>query len=234
MTSLPNHVAASSDDLAERLAKVRRTIDRACRRADREPQTVALTAVVKTQPVSVIAQAVKVGLRTFGENRVQEAEGHWSKPPSSLRGCDPKMELRLIGPLQTNKADDAVALFDVIETVDRPRLVEALRRSADRVGRCPELLVQVNTGNEPQKSGVMAHELEALINAIVALELPLRGLMCIPPVDEAPGPHFALLAKLARRYDLPDLSMGMSSDFETAIRFGATHVRLGSLLFGAR
>jgi len=173
---------------------------------------------------------LKAGQRLFGENRVQEAARRWQG-----RRAAPGLNLRLIGPLQTNKAEDAVALFDAIDSLDRRKLARALADAANKLGRCPELLVQVNTGEEPQKAGVAPSEADALLSA-VRKEFGLRvaGLMCIPPADEPPGMHFALLAKIAARNGLRELSMGMSHDFETAIRFGATQVRVGSALFGAR
>jgi len=197
--------------------------------AGRDPATVALTAVTKTQPDEALDAALAAGQRVFGENRVQEAQGHWA-----ARRDTPGLELRLIGPLQTNKAADAVALFDVIETLDRPRLIEALAVEAAKAGRTPRVLVQVNTGAEPQKAGVLPEEADALIAEARAAGLMVEGLMCIPPADEAAGLHFALLRKIARRNGLTVLSMGMSGDYEVAIRFGATHVRVGSALFGER
>lgn len=232
MTSSPGPSPASSGEFAARLATVRKAIDKACRRAGRPEGSVILTAATKTQPDSVIDAALATDQRVFGENRVQEAQAHWAS--RRRNPATTGLELRLIGPLQTNKADEATALFDVIETVDRPRLVEALARSADKTGRCPNLLIQVNTGAEPQKAGVAVADLPQLIAAVRGQGLPLTGLMCIPPVEEAAGPHFALLAKLAARHGLSELSMGMSSDFELAIRFGSTHVRLGTALFGTR
>ena len=209
---------------------MRRRIARACRVAGRDPGGVVLTAVTKTQPAEALAAAVAAGHRVFGENRVQEAQAHWA----DLRRSVPDLELRLIGPLQTNKAADAVALFEVIETLDRPRLVEALAAAADKAGRTVRVLVQVNTGAEPQKAGILPEDADALVACARARGLAVEGLMCIPPAEEAPGPHFALLRKIARRNGLATLSMGMSGDYETAIRFGATHVRLGSALFGER
>lgn len=188
-----------------------------------------LTAVTKTQPDEALDAALSAGQRVFGENRVQEAQGHWA-----ARRDVPGMELRLIGPLQTNKVADAVALFDVIETLDRPRLLDALAAEAARTGRSPRLLVQINTGAEAQKAGVLPEEADALIQQAREAGLTVEGLMCIPPADEAPGLHFALLRKIARRNGLEVLSMGMSGDYEVAIRFGATHVRVGSALFGER
>lgn len=189
-----------------------------------------LTAVSKTQPGEALDAALAAGQRVFGENRVQEAMDHWG----DRRRAMPGLELRLIGPLQTNKAVEAVELFDVIETLDRPKLADALAAAAARTGRTPRVLVQVNTGAEPQKAGVLPEEADGLVACAREKGLVVEGLMCIPPVDEAPGPHFALLRKIARRNGLGVLSMGMSGDFETAIRFGATHVRIGSALFGER
>lgn len=216
---------------AERIATARRRIERACRIAGRDPSTVVLTAVSKTQPEDQIEAALTAGQRVFGENRVQEAQGRWTQ----ARRATPGLELRLIGPLQTNKAADAVALFDVIETLDREKLARALVEAARKLGvPPPRTLIQVNTGREEQKAGVAPEDLPALLDAARSLSLPVSGLMAIPPADQAAGPHFALLARLAARHGLPELSMGMSGDYETAIRFGATHVRLGTALFGAR
>lgn len=192
---------------------------------------VTLVAVSKQQPWERVAPVLAAGQRVFGENRVQEAERRWSERRTEM----PDLELRLIGPLQSNKAADAVRLFDVIETLDRPKLAEALARAGQAQGRLSRLYVQVNTGQEPQKAGVDPGELEGLVHmARKAFGLVVEGLMCIPPVEEAPGPHFALLAKLAKRVGVDGLSMGMSGDFETAVRFGATSVRIGSALFGDR
>lgn len=209
---------------------MRRRIAQASRLAGRDPASVILTAVTKTQPLEALSAALAAGQRVFGENRVQEAQAHWL----DLRDSMPDLELRLIGPLQTNKAADAVALFDVIETLDRPKLADALAAAAEKAGRTVRALVQVNTGAEPQKAGVLPEEADALIHYARDRGLIVEGLMCIPPADEAAGPHFALLRKIARRNDLGTLSMGMSGDYETAIRFGATHVRVGSALFGER
>jgi len=191
---------------------------------------VALTAVTKTQPPEALTAALAAGQRVFGENRVQEAQAHWNDLRESVAG----LELRLIGPLQTNKAGDAVALFDVVETLDREKLADALAAAADKAGRAVRVLVQVNTGAEPQKAGVLPEEADSLIRYARDKGLRVEGLMCIPPANEAAGPHFALLRKIARRNGLNTLSMGMSGDYRTAIRFGATHVRLGSALFGER
>ena len=193
-------------------------------------EDVTLTAVSKTQPPEAIEAALAAGQRVFGENRVQEAQGRWN----GRREDFPGLELRLIGPLQTNKAADAVALFDVIETLDRPKLADALAAAGVRVGRPVRVLIQVNTGAESQKAGILPGETGFLIDYARAAGLVVEGLMCIPPAEEAPGPHFALLGKIAHQHGLETLSMGMSGDFETAIRFGATHVRIGSSLFGER
>jgi pyridoxal phosphate enzyme (YggS family) len=206
-------------------------IDKACRTASRDPADVTLTAVSKQQPWDKIAPIVEAGCRVFGENRVQEAQERWAEPRISL----PDLELRLIGPLQSNKAADAVALFDVIETLDREKLARALAEEFGRQGRAPRLYVQVNTGEEPQKAGVVPGETDGFLALVRdSYGLQVEGLMCIPPADEEPAMHFALLAKLAARNGLSKLSMGMSDDYETAIRFGATSVRVGSALFGAR
>ena len=189
-----------------------------------------LTAVSKTQPPEAIDAALSAGMRVFGENRVQEAQGRWNDRRAGIAG----LELRLIGPLQSNKAADAVALFDLIETLDRPKLADALATAGARAGKAVRVLIQVNTGAEPQKAGVLPADVAALVAHARNAGLIVEGLMCIPPADEAPGPHFALLRKIARRYGLETLSMGMSGDYETAIRFGATHVRVGSSLFGER
>jgi len=193
--------------------------------------TPQLVAVAKTKPVSLIEGALAVGQREFGENRVQEAEAKYP----ALRDAHPDLVLHLIGPLQTNKVKLAVQLFDVIQTVDRPKLARALADARDAVGHCPRLMIQVNTGEEPQKAGVLPAETEAFVaHCRDELDLPVEGLMCIPPVDEEPALHFGLLAELAERVDLPHRSMGMSADWETAVRMGATHIRIGSALFGAR
>ena len=203
----------------------------AARAAGRDPDDITLTAVSKQQPWEAIAPVLAAGQLVFGENRVQEAQGRWSERPET-----PGLELRLIGPLQSNKVDDACALFQVIETLDRPKLARALAERAQRSGAAPpRLYVQVNTGEEPQKAGVLPAEADAFIReARESFDLELEGLMCIPPQDEEPAMHFALLRKIAARNGLFQLSMGMSDDFETAVRFGATSVRIGSALFGAR
>ncbi|MEY4255239.1 MAG: hypothetical protein RLZZ141_466 [Pseudomonadota bacterium] len=199
----------------------------AARAAGRSPEDVALVAVSKQQPWEAIAPVLAEGQLIFGENRVQEAQERWANRREGL-------ELRLIGPLQTNKVRDAVALFDVIETLDRPKLAKALAEEAARQGRTPRLYVQVNTGQEPQKAGVSPTVADGFIAECRSLGLPIEGLMAIPPEGVPPGMHFALLAKIAARNGLAKLSMGMSGDFETAIAHGATSVRVGSALFGAR
>lgn len=219
-----------AEAIAERLEAVRGRIAAAARRAGRDPAEVTLIAVSKTHSVERIADALAAGQRCFGENRVQEA---LQKFPD-LRETHPELELHLIGPLQSNKAAEAVAHFDVIQTVDREKIARALAREMDKQGRRPACLLQVNTGEEPQKAGVAPGEVEALVSLCRTLDLPLRGLMCIPPQGEPPAPHFALLRKLAARHDLPLLSMGMSGDYETAVELGATHVRVGTAIFGER
>ena len=189
-----------------------------------------LVAVTKTQSDSAIDEILATGQRVFGENRVQEAEARWA----GRRRDFPDLELHLIGPLQTNKAEDAVRLFDVIETLDRPKLADALVKAMEKVRRTLPVLIQVNTGEEPQKAGVAPRDVPQLLQYARDKGLEVQGLMCIPPVDEPAGPHFALLAKLAKEAGLPVLSMGMSSDYVTAARYGSTHVRVGSALFGAR
>ncbi|MNS83402.1 hypothetical protein D3C72_1171880 [compost metagenome] len=210
---------------------MRGRIQSACVAAGRDPTSVVLTAVSKTQPSEALDAALATGQRVFGENRVQEAQSHWAARRAAL----PDLELRLIGPLQTNKAVEAVELFDVIETLDREKLAGALAAAMDKTGRRPRVLVQVNTGAEPQKAGVLPDDADALIAAARDVHgLTVEGLMCIPPADEAPEPHFKLLAEIAARNGLSVLSMGMSGDYETAISCGATHVRVGSALFGER
>jgi hypothetical protein len=215
-------------DAAAARAAILDRIAAAARAAGRDPADVGLTAVSKLQPEDRIAAVLAAGQRIFGENRVQEAIGRWSH---RREGC----ELRLIGPLQTNKAREACALFDVIETLDRPKLAETLAKETQRLGRQVRLYVEVNTGEEPQKAGVAPGGADGFIARCRGeFGLTLEGVMCIPPQDEPPGPHFALAAKIAARNGLTRLSMGMSADFETAIGFGATSVRVGTALFGAR
>lgn len=212
------------------LEDIQTRIAQACARHGRDPKGVTLIAVSKVQPLERVEAVLKEGHRIFGENRVQEAQGKWPAFRERYEG----VELHLIGPLQTNKARAAMELFDVIHTVDRPKLARAIARIADETGRCPGLFVQVNTGDESQKAGCSVDEADKLVEECRALGLPLKGLMCIPPVDEAPSLHFALLAKIAGRNGLQGLSMGMSGDFEEAIAQGATHVRVGSAIFGER
>ncbi|SFS89639.1 hypothetical protein SAMN04488040_2311 [Sulfitobacter marinus] len=198
--------------------------------AGRAPGSVTLIAVSKVQPNARVQAVLEQGHRCFGENRVQEAEGKWPDFKQHFNGIN----LHLIGPLQSNKARAAMALFDAIHTVDRPKLATTLARLAQELGRCPDMFIQVNTGEEDQKAGVMPAQADAFIKECQGLDLPVRGLMCIPPVDEEAALHFALLAKIAARNGLDGLSMGMSSDFEKAIALGATHVRVGSAIFGER
>jgi hypothetical protein len=217
--------------IAANLATVRERIAAAARAADRMPESVTLVAVSKTHPAANVRQALMAGHRVFGENRVQEAQAKYPE----LRAEFPDLALHLIGPLQTNKVRDAVAGFDVIESVDRVRLAQALAGEMERSGRRPPCLIEVNTGEEPQKAGIMPADADGFIlECRERLDLPIIGLMCVPPLDEEPAPHFALLREIARRNDLQVLSMGMSADFEKAIRFGATHVRVGTAIFGAR
>ena len=218
------------NDIAARLAEVRARVAAAAREAGRPPGAVTLVAIAKTFDADAVAAAWAAGQRVFGENRVQEAAAKYP----ALRAAHPELELHLVGPLQTNKVREAVALFDVIQTVDRLRLAEALAKEIARAGRRPRLLVQVNTGEEAQKAGVFPAEADALLEACRGLNLAIEGLMCIPPADEPPAPQFALLREIATREALATLSMGMSADYETAIRLGATHVRVGSAIFGAR
>jgi PLP dependent protein len=216
---------------ADRLAKIRQHIVAAARAAGRDPASVTLVAVSKTHGADRVRELLDAGQRIFGENRVQEAEGKFP----ALKAEYPDLELHLIGPLQTNKAREAVALFDVIQSVDRERLAATLAKEMTRTGRRPDCYIQVNTGEEPQKAGVLPAELDAFVATCRdAHGLPITGLMCIPPVDEEPALHFALLAKMAARNGLAAISMGMSADYETAIRLGATHVRVGTALFGHR
>ncbi len=214
----------------DNLAAVREAVRDACRQADRPADAVALVAVTKTWGPAAIRPALEAGHRLFGENRVQEAHGKWP----ALKAAFPDARLHLIGHLQTNKTADAVALFDTVETVDRPKLAAAIAREQEKQGRRIECFVQVNTGEEPQKGGVAPAGAAALIERCRSLGLNLAGLMCIPPMDREPAPHFAFLARLAREHGLPRLSMGMSADYAAAIEQGATHIRLGTAIFGPR
>jgi len=222
------HAAA---EIRTRLVLIEQEIALAALAADRDPASVKLVAVTKTVPVAVIEEAIAAGQRVFGENRVQEAHSKWP----ALKQFHPDIELHLIGPLQSNKVREALALFDVIETVDRPKLARALAEEIPHAGKRPRLFVQVNTGEEPQKAGVLPAETDAFVALCRdELGLSIEGLMCIPPLDEEPAMHFALLAKIAARLGIEHLSMGMSGDFARAVQFGATYVRIGTAIFGAR
>lgn len=212
------------------LQEIKERIAKAEKEAGREPGAVTLIAVSKVQPLERVEAVLEQGHRIFGENRVQEAAGKWPAFKERYDG----IELHLVGPLQTNKVRQAMGLFDAVHSVDRPKLAKTLARLAQEEGHCPDLFIQVNTGEEPQKAGVLPAEADDFIAECRALDLPIRGLMCIPPVEEEPSLHFALLAKIAARNGLKGLSMGMSGDFERAIALGATHVRVGSAIFGER
>lgn len=221
----------SADTIENRLAAVQAAISAAAVKAKRAPETVKLIAVSKTFDAAEIRPVLDAGQRVFGENRVQEAQGKWPE----LRAAYPDLELHLIGPLQSNKAADAVALFDCIHTIDRPKIAKAIADEMQKQGKRLKLFVQVNTGEEPQKAGVMPADAKAFVAMCRdELRLEIAGLMCIPPVEEEPAVHFAFLAKLAGEIGVQGLSMGMSGDYETAIAFGATHVRVGSAIFGSR
>ncbi len=217
-------------DIAANLRAVRDRIAQAAAAAGRRGEDVTVVAVAKTHGADAVAAAIAAGQRCFGENRVQEAQAKYP----ALKAQHPELELHLIGPLQTNKVNEAVALFDVIETLDRAKLASALAREMARQGRRPRLFLEVNTGEEPQKAGVLPAEAERFVADCRALGLTIGGLMCIPPLDEEPALHFALLRDIALRAEVGALSMGMSADYETAIRFGATHVRVGTAIFGER
>jgi len=222
---------ASSSSIVAALADVRHQIAAACRESGRDPASVTLIAVSKTFDAEAIEPVITAGQRVFGENRVQETKGKWP----DLRERHPGLSLHLIGPLQSNKAKEAVAMFDAIHAVDRPSLCEALAKEIAKQGRAPQLFVEINTGAEPQKAGILPEEADAFLRACrETYGLTISGLMCIPPLNEAPAPHFALTAKIAARNGLTQLSMGMSGDYPIAIQFGATHVRVGSAIFGAR
>lgn len=219
------------EDIAENLARVKSRMAEAARAAGRRPEDVTLVAVSKTQPADAIGRVLAAGHMTFGENRLQEVEEKWP----ALKETHPGARLHLIGPLQRNKARRAMELCDVIETVDRPKLAHALARLMEETGHRPDCYLQVNTGEEPQKAGIPPKNADGFIALCRdELALPVRGLMCIPPVDEEPSLHFALLREIATRNGLSGLSMGMSADFEIAIQFGATLVRVGTAIFGAR
>lgn len=210
-------------DVSERIAKAEEA-------AGRNLGSVNLIAVSKVQPNERVAAVLNDGHRCFGENKVQEAGGKWPGFRETFDGVD----LHLIGPLQSNKARQAFELFQTIHTLDRPKLATTFARLAQETGKCPNLFVQVNTGEEPQKAGISPREVDAFVQQCLDLDLSIKGLMCIPPIEEEPSLHFALLAKIAKRNGLAGLSMGMSSDFERAIAFGATHIRVGSAIFGDR
>ena len=223
--------AVTASAVAEALTEIRGRIAAAAVAVGRDPKTVALVAIGKTHGPERIEEALAAGQRLFGENRVQEAAAKYP----ALRARFPDLELHLVGPLQTNKVMDAIGLFDVIETLDREKLARALVAAREKGRAIPRCYIQVNTGEEPQKAGVAPAAAAAFIRLCrEELKLPVVGLMCIPPADEEPAPHFALLAKLAREHGLPAISMGMSGDFEVAVRLGATHVRVGTAIFGAR
>jgi pyridoxal phosphate enzyme (YggS family) len=221
----------SENNAVEGLRQVQESIRRAASDYERDPSSITLVAVSKTFPAEDIEPVLAAGQRVFGENYVQEAKGKWP----ALRERCPDVELHMIGPLQSNKAKEAVELFDVIHTLDRPSLAEALAKEIAKQGKAPRLLVQVNTGEEPQKGGVIPSEVDAFIETCRTRHgLNIEGLMCIPPAEDPPSPHFALLNTIAKRHGLTILSMGMSADFDAAIQLGATHVRVGSAIFGAR
>ncbi len=221
---------APETDIPANLAEVRARIAAAAKEAGRDPGEVTLVAVSKVHPAAAVEAALAAGQTVFGENRVQEAQGKFP----ALKAAHPDLRLHLIGPLQTNKVKDALQLFDVIETVDRPKLARALAKEAGKLGVTPTCYIQVNTGEEPQKAGIDPAEADAFVAECRELGLDVRGLMCIPPVGEEPSLHFAFLREIARRNGLAGLSMGMSGDYETAVRFGATLVRVGTGIFGTR
>jgi pyridoxal phosphate enzyme (YggS family) len=227
----PENPSLITPHLPNGLSTVEQDIVRACKEARRDRSSVTVVAVSKTFDAGAIAPVIAAGQRVFGENRVQEAKAKWP----GLISAYPDIALHLIGPLQSNKAKEAVALFDAIHSVDRPSICQALAKEIDSQKRRPQLFVQLNTGEEPQKAGVAPAEADAFIASCrEKYGLEISGLMCIPPVDDAPAPHFALTAKIAARNGLKNLSMGMSADFAIAIQFGATHVRVGSAIFGRR
>ncbi|QIK39457.1 YggS family pyridoxal phosphate-dependent enzyme [Pontivivens nitratireducens] len=212
------------------LSEIRTRIEDACQNAQRDPASVSLIAVSKVQPNDRVRAVLEQGHTLYGENKVQEAQGKWP----DFRTDFPDAQVHLIGPLQSNKVRPAMELFDAIHTVDREKLARRIADMAQQLGRCPDLFIQVNTGEEPQKAGILPAETDAFVETVRAMDLTVAGLMCIPPVEETPSLHFALLAKLAARNGVEGLSMGMSADFEQAIAFGATHVRVGSAIFGER
>ena len=227
-----DHSVSSGDVyIAANLAVIQKNIDQAATAVGRDSSDVTLVCVSKTHDADHVRGALEAGRRIFGENRVQEAGEKWPLLKQDYEG----VKLHLIGPLQSNKAREAMALFDVIETLDRPKLARTFARLRDETGQCPELYIQINIGCEPQKAGIAPEDADDFIrDCIENLKLPVTGLMCIPPVDEEPAPHFALLGKIADRHNLKVRSMGMSGDYETAIRLGATHIRVGTAIFGHR
>ncbi len=216
--------------IVERITAIQNTIQRAQKRSALAASEIVLVAACKSQPIEVLKEAIAAGVTHFGENRVQEGIGHWRE----IKVLYSHVILHLIGHLQRNKAAEAVALFDVIETLDSVKLIETLAQEMRKQERFLPCFIQVNTGEEPQKAGVLPKDIEVLVQACRTEGIPLVGLMCVPPADMPPAPHFSLLRKLAERYGLTQLSMGMSEDFETAIRLGATHIRIGRALFGER
>jgi len=223
--------SATQTDIAANLAAVKADISAAATAAGRATDAVTLVAIAKTHPAAIVKEALAAGHRVFGENRVQEAEAKWPV----LREAFPDLRLHLVGPLQTNKVGKALAIFDVIESLDRPKLARVLAEAMDRTGHRPGLLVQVNTGEEPQKHGVLPADADSFLRACIDdYELPVSGLMCVPPIDEEPSLHFALLRDIAARNGLAELSMGMTADYPVAVRFGATLVRVGTAIFGER
>lgn len=218
-------------EIPDRIARLKEQIGSIAVNAGRDPEAINLMAVSKYRPAQAVREALSCGHRLFGENRVQEAAQKYPE----LKATHPELTIHLIGPLQTNKVREAVNLFDVIETLDRPKLAQALAKERDRVGRCPEVFIQINTGQEPQKSGIDPLVADEFIKKVrEEFQLPLTGLMCIPPANEEPAMHFALLAECARRHGITKLSMGMSADFDKAICLGATEIRLGTSIFGPR
>jgi len=223
--------SAMQTDIAANLAAVKADISAAATAAGRPADAVTLVAIAKTHPAAIVKEALAAGHRVFGENRVQEADAKWP----ALREAFPDLRLHLVGPLQTNKVDKALAIFDVIESLDRPKLARVLAEAMDRTGHCPGLLVQVNTGEEPQKHGVLPADADSFLRICINdYKLPVSGLMCVPPIDEEPLLHFALLRDIAARTGLAELSMGMTADYPVAVRFGATLVRVGTAIFGDR
>lgn len=218
------------NDVSQNISAVRHVISRVCGECGRDVSQVTLVAVSKMQPADKIHEALRAGQRVFGENRVQEARERWGE----LKKEYPDITLHLIGPLQTNKARDAVALFDVIETIDRPEIARAVSKEMKKQNRVLPCFVQVNTGAEEQKAGVLPQDLDSIIQICREEDLSIKGLMCIPPVDEPPALHFAFLRKLAQEHGLSDLSMGMSADYERAVALGATYIRVGTGIFGER